>query len=71
MDFPMSWIRRQGQGRVFYLGLGHGAPVFWNAPLLQHLLAGIQYALGDLPADDTPDGARGRGAARDEIPLPR
>ena len=71
MDFPMSWIRRQGQGRVFYLGLGHGAPVFWHAPLLQHLLAGIQYALGDLPADDTPDGARGRGAARDEIPLPR
>ena len=71
MDFPMSWIRRQGQGRVFYLGLGHGAPVFSNAPLLQHLLAGIQYALGDLPADDTPDAARGRGAARDEIPSPR
>src|SRR5215510_11134307 len=39
MDFPMSWIRRQGKGRVFYLGLGHGAPIFSNAPLLQHLLA--------------------------------
>lgn len=66
MDFPMSWIRRHGQGRVFYLGLGHGAAVFSNAPLLQHLLAGIQYALGDLTADDAPDGARGRGAARGE-----
>ena len=62
MDFPMSWIRRHGQGRVYYLGLGHGAPIFWNGPLLQHLLAGIQYALGDLEADDTPDAARGRGA---------
>ena len=64
MDFPMSWIRRQGKGRVFYTGLGHSAPVFWNAPVLQHILAGIQYALGDLPADDAPDGTRGRGASQ-------
>lgn len=60
MDFPMSWIRRHGQGRVFYSGLGHGPDVFWNARMLEHLLAGIQYALGDLAADDTPDGSRKR-----------
>jgi uncharacterized protein len=60
MDFPMSWIRRHGKGRVFYTGLEHSAPVFWNAPLLAHLLAGIQYALGDLPADDAADGNRRR-----------
>jgi len=60
MDFPMSWIRKFGQGRVFYLALGHGAPVFWNPPLLEHLLAGMQYALGDLAADDTPDAGRVR-----------
>jgi type 1 glutamine amidotransferase len=60
MDFPMSWIRRQGKGRVFYTGLGHGPDVFWNAQLLEHLLAGIQYALGDLAADDAPDSTRGR-----------
>jgi type 1 glutamine amidotransferase len=58
MDFPMSWVRRHERGRVFYLGLGHSAPVFWNPALLQHLLAGIQYALGDLEADDTPDALR-------------
>jgi type 1 glutamine amidotransferase len=57
-DFPMSWIRRHGKGRVFYTGLGHGPDVFANARMLAHLLAGIQYALGDLEADDTPDGAR-------------
>ena len=60
MDFPMSWIRRQGKGRVFYTGLGHGVDVFANAQLLQHMLAGIQYALGDLEASDAPDGAPGR-----------
>ncbi|HOK44595.1 MAG TPA: ThuA domain-containing protein [Bryobacteraceae bacterium] len=53
-DFPMSWIKRHGKGRVFYFGLGHNASIFWNAPLLEHLLAGIQYALGDLEADDRP-----------------
>jgi type 1 glutamine amidotransferase len=63
LDFPMSWIRRHGQGRVFYLGLGHSAPVYWNPALLQHLLAGIQYALGDLEADDSPDAVRSRGTA--------
>jgi type 1 glutamine amidotransferase len=53
-DFPMSWIRGYGEGRVFYSGLGHGPQIFWNAALLGHFLAGIQYALGDLPADDGP-----------------
>jgi type 1 glutamine amidotransferase len=52
----MSWIRRYEKGRVFYSAIGHGAPIFWNAALLQHFLAGIQYALGDLKADDSPSG---------------
>jgi type 1 glutamine amidotransferase len=56
MDFPMSWIRRQGKGRVFYTGLGHSADIFSNAKMLHHLLAGIQYALGDLAVNDAPDG---------------
>lgn len=54
-DFPMAWVRRQGQGRVFYAGLGHTADVFWNPQFLAHLLAGVQYALGDLETDDSPD----------------
>ena len=60
MDFPMSWIRRHGKGRVFYTGFGHGPDVFSNPQMLQHLLAGIQYALGDLAADDAPDGTERR-----------
>ena len=53
-NFPVTWIRAYEKVRVFYSSLGHGAPVFWNAPLLAHFLAGIQYALGDLKADSTP-----------------
>jgi type 1 glutamine amidotransferase len=55
LDFPVSWVRSYGQGRVFFSGLGHTAKVFWNSALLQHMLAGIQFALGDLEADTTPE----------------
>jgi type 1 glutamine amidotransferase len=51
LDFPVSWIRAYGKGRVFYSTLGHGAAVFSNAVVLEHFLAGIQYALGDLAAE--------------------
>jgi len=54
MDFAISWIRRHGQGRVFYSSLGHNPQLFWNPQILQHFLAGIQFALGDLEADATP-----------------
>ena len=53
-DFAVSWLRNEGDGRVFYCSLGHRNEIFWNAPVLQHYLDGIQYALGDLPADATP-----------------
>lgn len=53
-DFAMSWIREYGKGRVFYTSLGHNSFIYWNPPVLEHILAGIQYALGDLKADATP-----------------
>ena len=55
-DFAMSWIRRYGEGRVFYTSFGHNPHIFWNEPMLAHFLAGIQYALGDLKAEDAPSG---------------
>ncbi|MFO7957964.1 MAG: ThuA domain-containing protein [Candidatus Brocadiia bacterium] len=53
-DFAMSWVRRHGEGRVFYTSLGHNKHLFWDPQLLGHFLAGIQFALGDLEADATP-----------------
>jgi type 1 glutamine amidotransferase len=51
-DYGLSWIRREGKGRVFYMTHGHAEEVYANSQMLAHLLAGIQYALGDLKADD-------------------
>lgn len=53
-DHPLSWIRAEQKGRVFYMSHGHNEKVYANPVLLQHLLAGIQYTLGDLKADDAP-----------------
>jgi type 1 glutamine amidotransferase len=53
-DYALSYIRREGQGRVFYEGHGHSARVYAMTPMLEHIRAGIQYALGDVKADDSP-----------------
>ena len=53
-DYALSWIRREGKGRVFVEVLGHSEHIYSNTPMMEHVLAGIQYALGDLKADDSP-----------------
>ena len=53
-DYAMSYIHREGRGRVFYEGHGHAYRVYAMTPMLEHIRAGIQYALGDLKADDSP-----------------
>jgi uncharacterized protein len=53
-DYALSWIRGEGNGRVFYEAHGHHERVYAMRPMLEHVLAGIQYALGDLTADDSP-----------------
>lgn len=57
-DFAVSWVRNYGRGRVFYCSLGHRQDIFWNAPILLHYLAGIQFACGDLPACAVASGQR-------------
>jgi type 1 glutamine amidotransferase len=53
-DYALSWIRDEGKGRVFYEAHGHGERIYAMTPMLEHLAAGIQYAIGDLKADATP-----------------
>jgi type 1 glutamine amidotransferase len=53
-DYALSYVRREGQGRVFYEGHGHNERIYAITPMLEHIRAGIQYSLGDLKADDSP-----------------
>ncbi len=50
----VSWIKRYGKGRVFYVSPSHNAQSYEDARLLQFYLDGLQYVLGDLQCDDTP-----------------
>ena len=53
-DFGLSWIKKEGQGRVFYMALGHDERIYAMPNMMAHLTAGMQYTLGDLKADDSP-----------------
>ena len=70
--YPVSWIRSYGQGRVFYSSLGHMPETFWTPELVGHFFAGIQFMLGDLVADTTPNPRQGgtAGAAPAAPPAP-
>ena len=47
-DYPVSWIRSYGKGRIFYSNFGHNKATWWTPFMLQHFLDGIQWALGDI-----------------------
>ncbi len=53
-DYALSYIQRVGNGRVFYEAHGHDEKVYFLRPWVAHMLAGVQYAIGDLKADDSP-----------------
>jgi type 1 glutamine amidotransferase len=53
-DYALSYIQHVGDGRVFYEAHGHDEKIYFSRPFIAHMLAGIQYALGDLKADDSP-----------------
>jgi len=52
--YPISWLARFEKGRTFYCSLGHRDEIYFNPIVMRHYLAGIQWALGDLKADETP-----------------
>lgn len=47
-DFGVSWVKKYGEGRVFYCSLGHNDHIYWNSDVLKLYLSGIQYVMGDL-----------------------
>jgi hypothetical protein len=53
-DYALSYIRREGNGRVFYEASGHDESIYAMKNMSLHYLALMQYAMGDLKADDSP-----------------
>ena len=54
-SYPITWCSNYGKGRVFYTGLGHREDVWENANYQQMVGTGIQWALGSIEGDATPN----------------
>ena len=59
-DYPVSWTKMAGQGRVFYTILGHNEFVWENPVYQKHILEGIRWALGLIEASSTPQSIEAR-----------
>ena len=80
-DYPISWCKEYGQGRVFYTSLGHREDVWdpnWSdrknskevaEAYQKHILGGIKWALGS-GADErqAPEGGGGIGPVQSWSP---
>jgi type 1 glutamine amidotransferase len=54
-NYPSTWARMYGQGRVFYTNLGHRDDV-WTNPMFQAIvMGGIDWAVGRINSDVTPN----------------
>jgi type 1 glutamine amidotransferase len=53
--YPVAWIREYGKGRVFYNAMGHMNETFMRPEIVEHFLVGLQYILGDVDANATPN----------------
>ena len=53
-DFAVSWIRRYGNGRVFYTSFAHDQRAWDADDTRAHIFAGLAYAMGTLKAEDAP-----------------
>jgi type 1 glutamine amidotransferase len=53
-DYGLAWIKTYGKGRTYFTPLGHTTSFYTDPMWTQHVLAAVQYVLGDLDADATP-----------------
>jgi type 1 glutamine amidotransferase len=54
-NYPSTWARKYGEGRVFYTSMGHRDDI-WTNPVFQSVLVGgMNWAVGNVKADVTPN----------------
>jgi type 1 glutamine amidotransferase len=54
-DYPATWARKHGNGRVFYTSMGHREDVWESETFHQILVGGLSWALGRVDADLSPN----------------
>src|SRR5262245_49674753 len=69
-NFPATWARKHGNGRVFYTSMGHRKEVWENKTFQQLLMGGLRWAFGDVEADLTPN-LKDVAPRASELPKPK
>ncbi|WP_337175511.1 ThuA domain-containing protein [Paludisphaera sp.] len=54
-DYPATWARKHGEGRVFYTSMGHREDVWTNPDYQALLLGALAWSTGQVEADLTPN----------------
>jgi hypothetical protein len=54
-NYPVTWIHPFGSGKVFYTAMGHRDDVWANPAYQDLIVGGIDYALGRVKVDDSPN----------------
>jgi type 1 glutamine amidotransferase len=54
-NYPETWARKHGKGRVFYSSMGHREDIWTNSVFQQVLIGGINWAVKNIDADITPN----------------
>jgi uncharacterized protein len=54
-NYPQTWARKHGSGRVFYTSMGHREDVWSNPKFQGLLLGGLAWAAGNVDADVSPN----------------
>jgi type 1 glutamine amidotransferase len=57
-DYPVAWCHTVGKGRSFYTSLGHHREVWRDVRFQQHLLGGLDWAVGRADGDASPSGEK-------------
>jgi uncharacterized protein len=52
---PVSWVKKYGDGRVFFTNLGHNESTWTDKQFQEHVLGGVEWVLGKQAGDATPN----------------
>ena len=50
---PLAWLKKYGEGRIFFSSFGHANNTWANEQFLQFILIALKYATGDYKVDDS------------------
>ena len=63
-DYPLAWVKRYGQGRVFYGSFSHGTELWDRRDIQLIYLEAIKWSLGLTDAEPAPHAKRAGGASQ-------